>query len=102
MRCIAETHGENIFGLIPIATSNVNDTIVNKFMCKSLEIYKPYNLIYLPNDQISLSWDVSEDLSQIEDFLLVLGKPLRTVQIYPLWITDLLRKSNISNKDTSE
>ncbi|XP_053381645.1 uncharacterized protein LOC123528459 [Mercenaria mercenaria] len=73
-RCINNTMGSDVLGLLPTITSRINDTDVDEFMCKNLPIYDAETIIYLPNDNIFLSWNIDKGLGQIEDYYVGFGQ----------------------------
>lgn len=54
-----------------IGTEDIN--IESDFICSEFPEYDS-NLIYIPNDHIFIKWDFEEDISQIHDFMIGIGK----------------------------
>ncbi|WAR31711.1 hypothetical protein MAR_034253 [Mya arenaria] len=49
------------------------DGDMSSFLCEHLPLYTNDTIIYLPNDNIFITWDIEEDGSQIQDFFVGLG-----------------------------
>ncbi|XP_052790278.1 uncharacterized protein LOC128224473 isoform X2 [Mya arenaria] len=49
------------------------DEDMSSFLCEHLPLYTNDTIIYLPNDNIFITWDIEEDGSQIQDFFVGLG-----------------------------
>lgn len=64
----------DIHKLLPTEKANNRDTRISEFLCNNLPDYDQKTIIYIPNDQILIRWDINESLSQIEDFYVGFGK----------------------------
>ena len=42
-------------------------------LCSTFPAYEPNMIIYIPNDQITLHWDVVDEISQMQDFYVGIG-----------------------------
>ena len=71
--CLASLHDNQMFSAIPELNSNDNDFSISEFMCQKLPTYNLKTIIFLPNDQINLKWNVTEAGSQIYDYFVGFG-----------------------------
>ncbi|VDI49547.1 Hypothetical predicted protein, partial [Mytilus galloprovincialis] len=64
---------DDMLSLLPIIQENTGEgTAVSSFMCRTISCYKQ-NLIYTPTDLFQMTWDVSEDYSQISNAFVGFG-----------------------------
>ncbi|XP_053405466.1 uncharacterized protein LOC128558962 [Mercenaria mercenaria] len=73
-RCFNDTIGIEMFNILPELPNSNNDTDIEEFICKRLPLLNSKTIIYLPNDHVSIKWDVQESLSQIENVFVGFGK----------------------------
>ncbi|KAH3736675.1 hypothetical protein DPMN_043248 [Dreissena polymorpha] len=58
---------------LPTDLSASKDQDISNFLCKHLTLYSKETVVYMPNDDIVLNWEVEESGSQIDDFYVGLG-----------------------------
>ncbi|CAC5398098.1 unnamed protein product [Mytilus coruscus] len=70
---------DDMLTLLPIIEENTSEGIaVSSFMCRTIGCYKQ-NFIYTPTDLFQITWDISEDYSQISNAYVGFGKDLSVI-----------------------
>lgn len=73
-RCSNSSANNGMYEILPVVNSSKAERDLSDFLCQCLPLYNPKTVIYLPNDHISIKWNVEEDKGHIEDYLIGIGK----------------------------
>ncbi|WAR31701.1 hypothetical protein MAR_034243 [Mya arenaria] len=71
--CGADVESHKITEMYQIDEIKEKDEDISSFLCEHLSLYTNDTLIYLPNDNVFITWDIEEGGSQIDDFFVGLG-----------------------------
>ncbi|WAR31807.1 hypothetical protein MAR_034349, partial [Mya arenaria] len=71
--CAADLESHKVTEIFQIDEIKEKDEDISSFLCEHLPLYTNDTIIYLPNDNIFITWDIEEDGSQIQDFFVGLG-----------------------------
>lgn len=73
-RCSNISTDNEMYEILPVLNSSKTERDLSEFLCQNLPFYNRKTVIYLPNDHISIKWNVEEDKGHIKDFLIGIGK----------------------------
>ncbi|WAR31813.1 hypothetical protein MAR_034355 [Mya arenaria] len=71
--CGADVESHKVTEMYQIDEIKEKDEDISSFLCEHLPLYTNDTLIYLPNDNVFITWDIEEGGSQIDDFFVGLG-----------------------------
>ncbi|XP_052788798.1 uncharacterized protein LOC128223561 [Mya arenaria] len=71
--CGADVEKHNITEMYQIDEIKEKDEDISSFLCEHFPLYTNDTLIYLPNDNVFITWVIEEGGSQIDDFFVGLG-----------------------------
>ncbi|XP_052788827.1 uncharacterized protein LOC128223594 [Mya arenaria] len=71
--CAADIQSHKVTEMYQIHATKGKDEHISSFLCKHLPLYANDTIIYLPNDNIYITWIIEEGGSQIQDFFVGLG-----------------------------
>ncbi|WAR31803.1 hypothetical protein MAR_034345 [Mya arenaria] len=71
--CGADVESHKVTEIYQMHNIQGKDEDISSFLCEHLPLYTNDTIIYLPNDNIFITWDIEEGGSQIDDFFVGLG-----------------------------
>ena len=72
-RCLKEPISTSISNILVTERMSGKDEEISDFICERLPSYSSDIIIYIPNDHVYLNWDIMEDGSQINNYLVGFG-----------------------------
>ncbi|WAR31796.1 hypothetical protein MAR_034338, partial [Mya arenaria] len=71
--CVNDVESHKVTEMYQLHEIKGKDKDISSFLCEHLPLYTNDTLIYLPNDNVFITWDIKEGGSQIDDFFVGLG-----------------------------